>query len=75
MEKSELRNQIVLDCFIKTKHAMSSADVQKETCMSRAAVSCSIEYLKGAKKIELYRVVGSSILYNVTKQVIKDAKC
>ncbi len=74
MEKSELRNQVVLDCFIKSKHALSSAEVQKETCMSRAAVSCAIEYLKGANKIELYRVVGSSILYHITKQVIKDAK-
>ena len=71
MKKSELRNQVVLDFFIKTKHALSSAEVHKETCISRAAVSCAIEYLKGAKKIELYRVVGSSVLYHITKQVIK----
>lgn len=67
MTREELRNQRVLDCFIKTKHAISQSEVIEITCMSRAAVSCALEYLKGAGKIKLYRVVGSSVLYHLVE--------
>jgi len=62
---SELRNERVIECFRKSKHALSQADVIELTCMSRAAVSCALEFLNGASIIELYRVVGNSVLYHL----------
>jgi len=64
----ELRNEVVLKCFKKTKYALSQAEVIILTKMSRASVSCSLEYLKGAGKIKLYRVVGNNVLYHLVEE-------
>lgn len=65
--QTELRNERVIKCFEKQKHALSQADIINITGMSRAAVSCALEYLKGANKIKLYRVVGNSVLYKLVE--------
>lgn len=73
--KEELRNQRVIECFKKSKHALSQAEIIELTGMSRAAVSCALEFLKGAGVIKLYRVVGNNVLYHLeeNKQVMENA--
>ena len=73
--KEELRNERVLKCFKKARHAISQAEVIELTGMSRIAVSNSLEFLKGAGEIKLYRMVGNSVLYHLeTKQVMENDK-
>jgi len=70
--KEELKNERVMECFKKSKHALSQAEIIELTGMSRIAVSNSLEFLKGAGVIKLYRMVGNSILYIIKNG---DTKC
>jgi len=65
LEKIQIRNERVIECFKKSKVALSQSEIVVMTEMSRAAVSCAIEYLLGSKRIKLYRKIGNNILYKL----------